>query len=170
MLWFPGPKSETGEDMAELHLHGGPAIVRAVLTALSRQPGCRLAEPGEFARRAFENGKIDLAEAEGLADLVEAETEAQRRQAVRQMSGALSALYEGWRAELISASALVEFAIDFSDETDVADDAFARARSIVAQLAPPSASISPTTAAARSCAKAFASCSPAPPTSASRAC
>ena len=109
VLWLPAPRTETGEDMAEVQLHGGPAIVRAVLSALSSQPGCRLAEPGEFARRAFEHGKIDLAQAEGLADLIEAETEAQRRQAVRQMGGALSALYEGWRLKLIEASALVEF-------------------------------------------------------------
>lgn len=136
VLWFPAPRSETGEDMAELHLHGGPAIVRAVLACLARQTGCRLAEPGEFARRAFEHGKIDLAEAEGLADLIEAETEAQRRQAMRQMGGALSALYEGWRSEVIAASALVESAIDFSDEADVAADAVARAHAMVSELAP----------------------------------
>jgi len=134
VLWFAAPNTETGEEMAEFHLHGGPAIVRGVLSALARQPGCRLAEPGEFARRAFENGKIDLSQAEGLADLIEAETEAQRRQALRQMGGALSALYEGWRAELLQATALVESAIDFSDEADVAGDAFQRARIIVAKL------------------------------------
>jgi tRNA modification GTPase len=134
ILWLPGPKSETGEDMAELHLHGGPAIVAGVLAALVAQPGCRLAEPGEFAQRAFANGKMDLAQAEGLADLIEAETEAQRRQAVRQMGGALSKLYEGWRAELIRASALIESAIDFADEADVASNAFALARTIVAPL------------------------------------
>ncbi len=134
VLWLPGPKSETGEDMVELHLHGGPAIVKSVLAALGRLPGCRLAEPGEFARRAFENGKIDLSQAEGLADLIDAETQAQRRQAVRQMGGALSQLYEGWRAELIRASALIESAIDFSDEADVASDAWSLARTIVAPL------------------------------------
>ncbi len=134
VLWLASPKTETGEDMAEFHLHGGPAIVKAVLAALSALPGCRLAEPGEFARRAFENGKIDLAQVEGLADLIEAETEAQRRQAVAQMAGALSALYEGWRARLIEACALTEAAIDFSDEADVAADAFARARGIVETL------------------------------------
>jgi tRNA modification GTPase len=134
ILWLAGPSTETGEDMAEVHLHGGPAIVRAVLAALARQPGCRLAEPGEFARRAFENGRIDLSQAEGLADLIAAETEAQRHQAVRQMGGALSALYEGWRRELLEAMALVESAIDFSDEADVAGDAFARARGVVAKL------------------------------------
>lgn len=134
VLWFAAPRTETGEDTAELHLHGGPAIVRGVLAALATLPGCRLAEPGEFARRAFENGKIDLAEAEGLADLIDAETEAQRRQAMRQMGGALSALYEGWRKEVIEASALVEAAIDFSDEADVAADAFERARAMVTKL------------------------------------
>lgn len=134
VLFFAAPRSQTGEDMAELHVHGGPAIVRGVLDLLGRQPHCRLAEPGEFARRAFENGRIDLAEAEGLADLIEAETEAQRRQALRQMQGALSELYEGWRSKLIEASALIEAAIDFSDEADVAQDAVTRARSIIAEL------------------------------------
>jgi tRNA modification GTPase len=134
VLWFAAPRSETGEDMAEFHLHGGPAIVKAVLAALARQPGCRLAEPGEFAGRAFANGKIDLAEAEGLADLIDAETEAQRRQALSQMGGALSELYEGWRTELIRASALVEAVIDFSDEADVASEAFGLARGIVGRL------------------------------------
>ena len=134
VLWFAAPHTETGEDMAEFHLHGGPAIVKAVLALLGRQPGCRLARPGEFARRAFENGKIDLAQVEGLADLIEAETEAQRRQAMRQMGGALSELYEGWRGELIRASALVEAVIDFSDETDVANNAFETARNMVDTL------------------------------------
>ncbi len=120
--------------MAEFHLHGGPAIVKAVLALLGRQPGCRLAGPGEFARRAFENGKIDLAQVEGLADLIAAETEAQRRQAMRQMGGALSELYEGWRAQLIRASALVEAVIDFSDEADVANEAFGIARNMVDTL------------------------------------
>ncbi len=134
VLWFAGPRTETGEDMAEFHLHGGTAIVKAMLAVLGRQPGCRLAEPGEFARRAFLNGKLDLAQIEGLADLVDAETDAQRRQALGQMGGALSELYEGWRADLIRASALVEAAIDFSDEGDVARDAFDVARNIVADL------------------------------------
>jgi tRNA modification GTPase len=134
VLYFAAPHTETGEDVAEFQLHGGPAIVKGLLAVLARQPGCRLAEPGEFARRAFEHGRIDLAEAEGLADLVEAETEAQRRQALRQMGGALSALYEGWRFMLVEASALVEAAIDFSDEEDVANDAFAKARDIARDL------------------------------------
>lgn len=134
VLWFAAPRTETGEDMVELHLHGSPAVVKAVLATLGRQPGCRLAEPGEFARRAFNNGKLDLAQVEGLADLIDAETEAQRHQALAQMRGALSDLYEGWRRDLLEASALVEAAIDFSDEGDVAGDAFERARGIVATL------------------------------------
>jgi tRNA modification GTPase len=134
VLWFGAPRTETGEDMAEFHVHGGPAIVKAMLAVLGRQPGCRLAEPGEFARRAFANGKLDLAQVEGLADLINAETEAQRRQALGQMRGALSELYEGWRADLIRASALVEAAIDFSDEGDVASNAIEVARGIIADL------------------------------------
>jgi tRNA modification GTPase len=134
VLFFAAPRTETGEDMAELHLHGGPSIVKAVLATLGRQPGCRLAEPGEFARRAFQNGKLDLAQVEGLADLIEAETEAQRHQALAQMRGALSELYEGWRRALLEASALTEAAIDFSDEGDVASDAMERARTIVGKL------------------------------------
>jgi|CXWL01.1.fsa_nt_gi tRNA modification GTPase len=115
-LWFPGPASFTGEDVAELHVHGGPAVVAAMVQACLAVPGVRPAEPGEFTRRAFENGKLDLAEAEGLADLVDAETEGQRRQALRQRRGALSGLYEGWRARLIEAAALIEAEIDFPDE------------------------------------------------------
>jgi tRNA modification GTPase len=134
VLWFAAPRTETGEDMAEFHLHGGPAIVKAVLGVLARQPGCRLAEPGEFARRSFAAGKLDLAEVEGLADLIDAETEVQRRQALSQMQGALSDLYGSWRAELIRASALVEAVIDFSDEADVASEAFELARGIVGRL------------------------------------
>ena len=134
VLWFAAPRTETGEDMAEFHLHGGMAIVKAMLAALGRQPGCRLAEPGEFARRAFINGKLDLAQVEDLVDLVDAETEAQRRQALAQMRGALSELYESWRSDLIRASALVEAAIDFSDEADVASNAIEVARNIVTGL------------------------------------
>jgi tRNA modification GTPase len=115
-LWFPGPHSFTGEDVAELHIHGGPAVIAAVVDACLSQPGVRPAEPGEYTRRAFENGKLDLAEAEGLADLVDAETEGQRRQALRQRRGALSAVYEGWRGKLIEAAALIEAEIDFPDE------------------------------------------------------
>jgi tRNA modification GTPase len=115
-LWFPGPHSFTGEDVAELHIHGGPAVIAAMIDACLGQPGVRVADPGEFTRRAFENGKLDLAEAEGLADLVDAETEGQRRQALRQRRGALSSVYEVWRARLIEAAALIEAEIDFPDE------------------------------------------------------
>jgi tRNA modification GTPase len=133
-LWFPGPKSETGDDMAELQVHGGRAVVAGVLEAIASIGGCRLAEPGEFARRAFENGKLDLTGAEGLADLIDAETAAQRRQALRQVEGALATLYAGWRQRLIGATALLEAAIDFSDEADVVSDAVGRARDEVETL------------------------------------
>ena len=128
VLWFAAPKSETGEDVAEFQVHGSRAVVAAVLSALGEIDGCRLAEPGEFARRAFENGKLDLAEIEGLADLIEAETDAQRRQALAQAGGSLSKLYESWRSRLIEIAALTEAAIDFSDEGDVSTSAFAEAR------------------------------------------
>jgi tRNA modification GTPase len=121
-LWFPAPHSETGEDVAELQLHGGRAVIAAVLSALSRIEGLRPAEAGEFTRRAFENGKLDLTAVEGLADLVMAETEGQRRQALRQMTGALGNRAESWRSQLIQALALVEARIDFSDEADVPPD------------------------------------------------
>lgn len=119
ILSFPAPRSFTGEDMAELQIHGGRAVLEGVLAALATLPEMRMAEPGEFARRAFENGKLDLTAAEGLADLIDAETEAQRRQAQRQADGALRALYDGWRTRLIAASAALEAALDFSDEGDV---------------------------------------------------
>ena len=122
VLWFPAPHSETGEDVAEFQLHGGRAVVAAVLSALSRIDGLRPAEAGEFTRRAFENGKLDLTAVEGLADLVMAETEGQRRQAFRQMTGALGNRAESWRSQLIQALALVEARIDFSDEADVPQD------------------------------------------------
>lgn len=115
-LWFPAPRSFTGEDAAELHLHGGRAVVDGVLGALSTLPRLRIAEPGEFTRRAFTNGKMDLTEAEGLADLIDAETQAQRRQALDQMGGALGRLYEGWRRELIRVLAYLEADLDFPDE------------------------------------------------------
>ncbi|HVZ99500.1 MAG TPA: tRNA uridine-5-carboxymethylaminomethyl(34) synthesis GTPase MnmE [Caulobacterales bacterium] len=120
-LWFPGPASFTGEDVVELHAHGGPAVILGLTEACLGLPGVRPAAPGEFTRRAFENGKLDLAEAEGLADLVDAETEGQRVQALRQMQGGLSAIYERWRAQLIEAMALLEAAIDFPDEDLPAD-------------------------------------------------
>lgn len=114
-LWFPGPASFTGEDVVELHLHGGRAVTRAMAAALLGL-GLRPAEAGEFSRRAFMAGKLDLTRAEAIADLVDAETAAQRRQALRQMDGSLERLVEGWRARLVTAAALVEAAIDFSDE------------------------------------------------------
>jgi len=127
VLWFAGPASFTGEDVVEFHVHGGRAIVEAVLRALAALPGLRPAEPGEFTRRAVENGKFDLTRAEALADLIDAETESQRRQALRQYEGALAALYDGWRGRLIRASAWAEAAIDFSDE-EIPLDVIAQAR------------------------------------------
>ncbi|HZC55622.1 MAG TPA: tRNA uridine-5-carboxymethylaminomethyl(34) synthesis GTPase MnmE [Xanthobacteraceae bacterium] len=121
-LWFPGPHSETGEDVAELQLHGGHAVVAGVLEALGAMPGCRLAEPGEFTRRAFESGRLDLTAVEGLGDLIAAETRAQRRQAFRQLKGLIGDHAEDWRRRLIEALALVEARIDFSDEADVPED------------------------------------------------
>ncbi len=118
-LWFPGPASATGEDCAEFHLHGGRAIVSAVEIALDEVDGLRPAKPGEFTRRAFANGRIDLAQAEGLADLLEAETELQRRSAMALASGALSEKVTAWREEVLILSALVESALDFADEDDV---------------------------------------------------
>jgi tRNA modification GTPase len=122
VLWFPAPHSETGEDVAELQLHGGHAVIAGVLDALGRIAGCRLAEPGEFTRRAFTNGQLDLTAVEGLADLVAAETQAQRRQAFRQLKGLIGDRAEDWRRRLIEALALVEARIDFSDEADVPED------------------------------------------------
>ena len=121
-LWFPAPHSETGEDVAELQLHGGHAVVAAVLDALGKIEGCRLAEPGEFTRRAFQNGRLDLTAVEGLADLIGAETPAQRRQAFRQLKGLIGDRAEAWRQRLIEALALVDALIDFSDEADVPED------------------------------------------------
>lgn len=135
VLWFPRPASFSGEDMAEFHVHGGLAIVDAVLSAIATVSGVRPAAAGEFTRRAFENGKLDLSEAEGIADLVNAETQAQRAQAVLQAGGALRARYERWRSDLISAMALVETGLDFADEADVPDEALALARPIVEGLA-----------------------------------
>lgn len=115
-LWFPGPASFTGEDVAEVQGHGGKAVIDSLLSALCLVPGVRPAEPGEFTRRAFENGKLDLTQAEGLADLINAETEAQHRQALRQMDGALARLFDGWRSDLIRHLAHLEAFIDFPDE------------------------------------------------------
>jgi tRNA modification GTPase len=115
-VWFEAPRTETGETMAELHLHGGRAVVGAALEALRRLGTCRLAEPGEFTRRAFEHGRLDLTQAEAIADLVSAETEEQRKLALQQMDGALHRLYEDWRALGLRTLAHLEAAIDFPDE------------------------------------------------------
>jgi tRNA modification GTPase len=133
-LWFPGPGSETGEDMAELQLHGGRAVIAAAFAALQHIEGLRPAEAGEFTRRAFANGKLDLTAVEGLADLIGAETEAQRRQAFVQMRGLLGVRAEGWRQSLIEAQALVEAGIDFSDEADVPVDLVTSALNAAQQL------------------------------------
>ncbi|HMJ43227.1 MAG TPA: tRNA uridine-5-carboxymethylaminomethyl(34) synthesis GTPase MnmE [Pseudolabrys sp.] len=134
-LWFPAPNSETGEDTAELQLHGGRAVIAGVLDALGRVDGLRMAEPGEFTRRAFENGKLDLTAIEGLADLIGAETQGQRRQAFRQMKGLLGGRAETWRQRLIQALALVEARIDFSDEGDVPENLVGPAVAIARELA-----------------------------------
>ena len=128
VLWFPGPGSFTGEDVAELHIHGGRAVVTGVLEALGEIDGLEPAEPGAFTRRAFENGRMDLTEVEGLADLIEAQTEGQKRQALRQMSGGLGTLYEDWRVRLIRELAYFEAQIDFPDEGDVPADLISASR------------------------------------------
>lgn len=119
VAWMPRPHSFTGEDCAELQVHGSPAVVRALLRKLSSQPGIRLAEAGEFTRRAFENGKLDLVEAQGLGDLIEAETENQRALAYARLEGGLTRQVEGWREQLLDLRAEIEAQIDFSDEGDV---------------------------------------------------
>lgn len=118
-LWFPAPHSATGEDVAEFHVHGGRAVLAAIFAALSAIANVRPAEPGEFTRRAFENGKLDLTEAEGLDDLIHADTDRQRRQALRQLQGLLGDKARDWRARIIAAQALIEAGIDFPDEGDV---------------------------------------------------
>jgi tRNA modification GTPase len=133
-LFFPGPKSETGEDTAELQLHGGRAVIAGVLDALGRLEGLRPAEAGEFTRRAFENGQLGLTEVEGLADLIFAETAAQRRQAFRHLKGLLGERAETWRGRLIQALALIEAGIDFSDEADVPGDLIRPALKIAREL------------------------------------
>ena len=134
VLWFPAPASFTGEDMAELHVHGGRAVVTEAIEAMLSLDGVRLAEPGEFVRRAFENGKIDLRQVEGLADLVQAETSRQREQALAQAEGIASEQYEAWRKELLKAQGLVEAELDFADEGDVGVGVSAQAATIVAAL------------------------------------
>jgi tRNA modification GTPase len=119
VLWFPGPASATGEDVAEFHVHGGRAVLSALFAALSGFDQMRVADPGEFTRRAFEKGKLDLTEAEGLDDLIHADTDRQRRQALRHLKGGLGDKARDWRAQIIEAAALIEAGIDFSDEADV---------------------------------------------------
>jgi tRNA modification GTPase len=126
-LWFPALQSATGEDVAEFHVHGGRAVIAAMFDALGSIDGLRPAEPGEFTRRAFENGKLDLTEAEGLDDLIHADTDRQRRQALRHLKGLLGEKAESWRQQIIEASALVEAGIDFSDEGDVSSELIAPA-------------------------------------------
>ncbi|KAG6976083.1 hypothetical protein JG688_00001719 [Phytophthora aleatoria] len=123
VLRFPHPKSFTGEDIVELHTHGSVAVVSGVLEALSHVPHCRAAEAGEFTERAFDNNKIDLVQVEGLADLLSAETEAQRGQALRQLSGDIGEIYEGWRDSLVKCLAYTEAMIDFGDDEDDVTDA-----------------------------------------------
>src|ERR1700716_833712 len=127
ILWFPGPASATGEDVAEFHVHGGRAVLASLFAALSGFENVRPAEPGEFTRRAFENGKLDLTEAEGLDDLIHADTDRQRRQALRHLKGLLGDKARDWRAQIIEASALIEAGIDFSDEGDVSAELLAPA-------------------------------------------
>ncbi len=145
VLTFDKGASFTGEAVVELHLHGGVAVVGAVLRALADQPGLRLAEPGEFTRRALENGVLDLTQVEGLADLIDAETEAQRRQAVRVLSGSVGARVDPWRRDLIRAGALLEATIDFADEevpVDVAPEVLALIDGLMADLGREAAGVS----------------------------
>src|SRR6201991_1327386 len=134
VLWFPGPASATGEDVAEFHVHGGRAVLASLFAALSALKNVRPAEPGEFTRRAFENGKLDLTEAEGLDDLIHADTDRQRRQALRQLKGLLGDKARDWRAQIIEASALIEAGIDFSDEGDVPAELIAPALAKIKKL------------------------------------
>ncbi|TVR09082.1 MAG: tRNA uridine-5-carboxymethylaminomethyl(34) synthesis GTPase MnmE [Salinarimonadaceae bacterium] len=134
VVWLPAPHSFTGEDQAELQIHGGLAVRQAVLSALSAIEDCRPAEPGEFTRRALLAGRMDLTAAEGLADLVDAETEGQRRQALRQLGGGLGALADEWRSELIRVQALLEAALDFADEGDVPESLEEEARAAAIRL------------------------------------
>lgn len=135
VLWFPGPASATGDDVAELHLHGGRAVVAGVLGALQEVPGLRPAEPGEFTRRAFDNGRIDLNEADGLADLLSAETESQRRAALLASGGALTRLVESWRCRLLNIAAAVEAGIDYDEDVEPSEVALSQARSSALALA-----------------------------------
>lgn len=134
ILVFPGPNSFTGEDCVELHLHGSRAVVSATLNLLAGFTELRMAEAGEFSRRAFQNGKLDLVEAEGLSDLLAADTEMQRRLAIEQANGHFSTVYEGWREKLVFARAMIEAELDFSDEGDIPGSVSDRIWSDVAEL------------------------------------
>jgi tRNA modification GTPase len=134
-LVFPGPKSFTGEDMVEFHVHGSRAVVADLIAILTESCGLRVAEPGEFTRRAFDNGRLDLTRIEAMADLIEAETTAQRRQAIRNLDGALHQVIDGWREDLIRALSLAEGSFDFSDEGDIADGLFAQALELASATA-----------------------------------
>src|SRR5580704_16938193 len=138
VLWFPGPASATGEDVAEFHVHGGRAVLASLFASLSTMKNLRAAEPGEFTRRAFENAKLDLTEAEGLDDLIHADTDRQRRQALRQLKGLLGDRARDWRARIIEASALIEAGIDFSDEGDVSAElsapALAKGKTLLGEI------------------------------------
>ncbi|KAK7079456.1 tRNA modification GTPase gtpbp3, mitochondrial [Halocaridina rubra] len=138
VLWFPAPNSFTGEDSCELHIHGGSAVISAVLGALSSLPGYYPAQPGDFTKRAFYNGKLDLTEVEGLGDLIHAETEAQRKQALQQMEGALGQLYTGWRQVLLHCRANIEAFIDFSEDENiqegVVEDVEVKVRKIIKEM------------------------------------
>ncbi|WP_315781032.1 MULTISPECIES: tRNA uridine-5-carboxymethylaminomethyl(34) synthesis GTPase MnmE [unclassified Bradyrhizobium] len=134
VLWFPGPASATGEDVAELHVHGSRAVIATLFSVFAVMPQLRAAEPGEFTRRAFENGKIDLTEAEGLDDLIHADTDRQRRQALRQLKGLLGDRARSWREQIVEAAALIEAGIDFADEGDVPTELMAPALSRIEQL------------------------------------
>src|ERR1700733_4362929 len=138
VLWFPGPASATGEDVAEFHVHGGRAVLAALFGALSAVENVRAAEPGEFTRRGFENGKLDLTGAEALDDLIHADTDRQRRQALRQLKGMLGERARHWRAKIIEASALIAAGIDFSEEGDVSAElvgpALAKIKALLAEI------------------------------------
>src|ERR1700722_2490039 len=138
VLWFPGPASATGEDVAEFHVHGGRAVLASLFAALSAVENIRAAEPGEFTRRGFESGKLDLTGAEALDDLIHADTDRQRRQALRQLKGMLGERARHWRAKILEASALIEAGIDFSEEGDVSGEllapALAKIKALLAEI------------------------------------
>lgn len=134
VLWFPAPFSFTGEDSVEFQVHGGPAVVLSLLAALATIPGCRHAEPGDFTKRAFFNGKLELTAVEGLGDLIHAETEAQRKQALRQMEGDLGRLYHKWREELVKNVSHVEAEIDFGEDENIEKGVFSKVREAVGRL------------------------------------